>query len=133
MFRSPPQPMWDLTIHSPRCLALISFCNISSPPLANIVLFGLSPFELHLKVVKMCMLGRGFHTFIKNVSFSSPADVGSDNPPPFEAQCHGHACPSHVAHGCMLVTRRNLCLVLLYCFLLPLSCCIISFLFSLPI
>ena len=28
------------------------------------------------------MLGRGFHTLIKNVSFSSPTDVGSHNPPP---------------------------------------------------
>ena len=27
------------------------------------------------------MLGRGFHTFIKNVSFSSPTDMGSHNPP----------------------------------------------------
>ena len=27
------------------------------------------------------LLGRGFHTLIRNVSFSSPIDVGSLNPP----------------------------------------------------
>ena len=50
-----------------------------------------------------------------------------------DARCHSHACPRHVAHGRMPVTHRNLYLVLLYCFLLPLSCCIISFLFSLRV
>ena len=30
----------------------------------------------------MYMLGRDFHTLIKNVSFSSPTNVGSHNPPP---------------------------------------------------
>ena len=35
------------------------------------------PFELPLKVFKTHMLGRGFHTFIKNVSCSSPTDLGS--------------------------------------------------------
>ena len=44
------------------------------------------PFGLPLKVFKMRLLGRGFHTLIKNVSFSSPTDVGSHNPPPFGAQ-----------------------------------------------
>ena len=39
-----------------------------------------------LKVFKMRLLGRGFHTLIKNVSFSSPTDVGSHNPPRFAAQ-----------------------------------------------
>ena len=32
------------------------------------------------------MLGRGFHTIIKNASFPSPTDVGSHNPSPFRAQ-----------------------------------------------
>ena len=32
------------------------------------------------------MLGRGFYTLIKNVSFPSSIDVISHNPPPFEAQ-----------------------------------------------
>ena len=40
--------------------------------LADIVLFGLS-----LKVFKTRMLGRGFHSLIKNVSFPSPINVGS--------------------------------------------------------
>ena len=29
----------------------------------------------------MCLLGRGFHTLIKNVSFSSSTDMESHNPP----------------------------------------------------
>ena len=39
-------------------------------------------FKLILKIFKTCMYGRGFHTLIKGVSFSSPTDVGSYNPPP---------------------------------------------------
>ena len=93
--------MWDLTIHPiwgpASSLALIPFsnrcgtstkstplrasvsllthrsvsgsdtiCNNSSPPLADIVLFGLP-----LKVFKTCQFGRGFHTLINDVSFSS--------------------------------------------------------------
>ena len=39
-------------------------------------------FGLQLKVFKTCLLGRGFHnTLLKGVSFSSPTDVGSHNPP----------------------------------------------------
>ena len=99
--------MWDLTIHPHRgpasslALRLVSIslwcsasllahcpifgsdtiCNSSSSWLSNIVLFGLS-----LNVFKTHLLRRGFHTLIKNVSFSSPTDVESHNPPPFEAQ-----------------------------------------------
>ena len=120
MFRFPPQPTWNLTIHplsgpsvlvdtrsllqsmwdpsihplqSPTSLLahrLVStpfsasslahrpmssfdtICNGPSLPLADIVLFGLP-----LKVFKMCLLGRGFHTLIKNASFSSQTDVRS--------------------------------------------------------
>ena len=35
---------------------------------------------------KTRLLGRGFHTLIRNVSFPSPTDVGSHNPSPLEAQ-----------------------------------------------
>ena len=133
MFRSPPQPMWDLTIH-PSILArthslsqsmwdpLIhpfeaqhscwhiascpppfgvqplspslahhpvfnsnTICNSSSPPRTDIVLFGFSLLN-SLKVLKRVLLGRGFHTLIKNVSLSSPTDIGSHNSPPFGAQ-----------------------------------------------
>jgi len=43
------------------------------------------------------MLGRGFHTYINNASFSSPTDMGSHNPPPFEAQCFcWHSFPSPI-------------------------------------
>ena len=54
MLRSPLQLMWDLAIHpleGPTSLLAHlgsdTICNSSSPPLANIVLFGLS-----LKVLK---------------------------------------------------------------------------------
>ena len=40
------------------------------------------PSGFLLDVFKTCLLGRGFHTLIKNVSFSSPTDMGSHNPPP---------------------------------------------------
>ena len=49
-----------------------TICNNPSPPLANIVFFRLS-----LKAFKTCMLGRSFHTLIKNTSFPSQTDVGS--------------------------------------------------------
>ena len=48
-----------------------TICNSPSLPLADIVL------GLPLKVFKMPLLGRGFHTLINNASFSSPTDVGS--------------------------------------------------------
>ena len=51
-------------------------CNRPSPPLTDIVLFGLFHFTLPLKVFKTCLLGRDFHTLIKNASFSSPTNVG---------------------------------------------------------
>ena len=54
MFRPPPQPMWDIT-----------YCPLWA-----------FPFRLPLKVCKTCLLGRGFHTFINGVSFSSPTEVG---------------------------------------------------------
>ena len=46
--------------HIARCLALIPTCNGSSPPLANIIFFGLP-----LKVFKTRLVERGFHTLIK--------------------------------------------------------------------
>ena len=46
--------------------------NSPGPPLADISLFGLFLSDLRL-------LGRGLHTLIKNISFSSPTDVRSHN------------------------------------------------------
>ena len=58
-------------------------CRISqSTPLRGLWAF---PFGLPLKVFKTRLLGRGFRTLIKTVSFPSPIDVGSHNPPPFRA------------------------------------------------
>ena len=58
MLRFPLQPMWDLTIHplgDP--MSSLSHCPMSTPQGEE----------------------RGFHTLIKNVSFPSPAIVGSHN------------------------------------------------------
>ena len=127
MFRFPPQPKWDLTIHPPSGPSILvgthsflqsmwnphqttplqgpasllahrlvstslqgtasslayrpvsgsdTICNGPSPPLTDIFLFefSLSGFPSRFK---MRLLGRGFHTLIKGVSFSSPTDVGS--------------------------------------------------------
>ena len=52
-----------------------------SPPIVDIVLFGLSLLSFPPDF-KTHPLGRGFHTFIRNVSFPSLTDVGSHNPPP---------------------------------------------------
>ena len=77
-----------------------SICNGPSPPLADIVLFGLFPFGFPLKVIKTCLLGRDFHTLIKGVSFSSLINVGSHNPPPFGAQrSRWHSFPSPIDVG----------------------------------
>ena len=70
--------------------------NSSSPPLVDIVLFGLP-----LKVFKRQrrLLGRGLHTIIKNASFSSPTDVRSHNPLPFRAErprWHSFPSPTNV-------------------------------------
>ena len=131
MFRSPPQSMWDLTIHPLQgpasLLTLVPFsnrcgtppnpppsgpsiltgtpprvyplrgttsslshrsvsgsdtiCNGPSLPLADIVIF-----RLPLKVFKMRLLRRGFHTLIKGVSFSSSTDVGSHIPKPLNSR-----------------------------------------------
>ena len=119
MFRSPPQMMWDLTIHplwGPAFLlahrlvstpiwgpaSLLAHRLVSTPfwgsasSLARRLVSGSDtirspssstasryypfwafPLGFSFKVFKMRLLGRGFHTLIKNVSFSSPTDVGS--------------------------------------------------------
>ena len=125
MFRSSPQLMWDLTLHTPsrlnilastrslfksmwdlpihppppfeaqrpcwhtalcpppfkaqpprwhiaQCLPLIPFITIQVHRSQLFVVVGLP-----LKVFKMCMLKKGFHALIKNISFYSPTDVRS--------------------------------------------------------
>ena len=71
--------MWDLTIHpswGPASLlahypvsASDTICNSPSPLLSNIIRFG--PYHFQSHGFKMRLLGRGFHTLIKNVSFPS--------------------------------------------------------------
>ena len=98
--------VWDL--YWIICYSMLSF--LSFPFRASLKVFKMHipqadifPFRLRVKDFKMCMVGRGFNTFIKNVgshnpllfgaqrpqwhSFPSLIDVGSHNPPPFGAQC----------------------------------------------
>ena len=58
----------------------VSNCNSLDPPLADIVCFCPLCIAVGLTVLKR-ILGRGFHTLIRNASFPSPTDVGSHNPP----------------------------------------------------
>ena len=67
--RTSPKPGFD------------TICNGSNPPLADIVFFGLSLLGFLSRFLKMRLLGRVFHTLIKNVLFSSqpwdlPLNVG---------------------------------------------------------
>ena len=74
---SHPYKEWFVLLPN-RCGISLAYHPVSGsntspcPPLVDIVLFGLP-----LKIFKICLLGRGFHTFIKNDSFSSLTDVGS--------------------------------------------------------
>ena len=43
-------------------------------------------YHRQLHGFNMCLLRRGFHTFIRGASFPSPIDVGSHNPHPLGAQ-----------------------------------------------
>ena len=73
----------------------ISSVRLSFGFRVDIVLFG-----LFLEVFKMRLLERGFHTPIKDISFSSPNDVGSHNPPQFGAQRpHWHSFLSPIDVG----------------------------------
>ena len=67
-------------------------CNSPNPPLIDIVVFGLFLMSSS-QSFKTCMLGRGFHTLIRNVSFPSPTDVGSHNPPPLGASVFAGTSP----------------------------------------
>ena len=57
-----------------------TICNSPSLPLEDIVLLDFS-FQASPHGFKMHLIGRGFHTLIKNAAFSSPTDVRSHNPP----------------------------------------------------
>ena len=98
---TPPRvyPLRGTTSSLAHCLMSGSdtICNSPDPPLAYIVLF-----RLPLKVFKMRLLGRGFHTPIKGVSFSSPTDVGSHIYHPTEAV---HKCfyPQPRREACSLI------------------------------
>ena len=50
-------------------------CNAPDPPLADIVLFGLS-LSGFPQGFKTRLLGEGFHTLINGVLFSSPTNMG---------------------------------------------------------
>ena len=65
-------PRWDIA----RCRALIPFV-MPKPAASRYCPLWAFSFGLPLKVFKMGLLGRSFHTLIKNASFSSPTDRGS--------------------------------------------------------
>ena len=62
-------------------------CNNPSPLLVDSVRFGPLRIVISFIVFEMRLLGRGFHTLIRNASFPSPTDLGSHNLPPLGAQC----------------------------------------------
>ena len=85
MFHCSLQLMWDLTIH-PLGASALTYCSVfGSDTICNSHIpnkegpLWAFPFRLPLKVLKC--VGRGFHTLIRNVSFPSPTDMGSHNPP----------------------------------------------------
>ena len=106
MFCSPLQPMWDLTIHPPWGPASSlahhpvsssnTTCNSSITPLGRYCPLWAFPSRASPQGFKTCLLGRGFHTLIRNVLFPSLTDVGSHNPP-IEGQhprWHTARCPA---------------------------------------
>ena len=131
MFRYSSQPMWvltipllwDLVVSLTHCLVSTSFrgsaslltycpvsgsdtiCNSSSLPIIDIILFGL--FGISLKVFKTRLLGRVFHTLIKNASFFFSTDVGSYNPPPLGSSVLADTPPSvHLLSGFSLLASK---------------------------
>ena len=49
--------------------------------ISKLTYIGLLRIVVSFTIFKTCLLGRGFHTLIKNVLFPSPTDMGSHNPP----------------------------------------------------
>ena len=84
---------------------LDTICNSSSLPIIDIILFGL--FGISLKVFKTRLLGRVFHTLIKNASFFFSTDVGSYNPPPLGSSVLADTPPSvHLLSGFSLLASK---------------------------
>ena len=52
-----------------------TICNDPFPPLTNIVCFSPIMYRRPLHGFETCLLGRNFHTHIRNVSFSSSTEV----------------------------------------------------------
>ena len=63
-----------------------TICNSPSPPLVDIVLFGLSLSDFPSRFFKMHLLGRGFHTLIKNIPFILILSMIRG----FQCWCHYH-------------------------------------------
>ena len=81
-------------------IGLTIYCKDPDPPLADIVLFGLSLSGLPSRQGFQTRLLGGFHTLINNGGlFSSPTNVGHHSSPPFGAQrprCHSFLPPVDV-------------------------------------
>ena len=98
MFRSSLQT--DVGSHNPLLFgARLCWHSFPSPTASRYCSLWTFPFRHPLKDLKTCLLRRGFHTLIKNVSFFSPTDVGSHNPLLFGVQrpCR-HCFPSPTAN-----------------------------------
>ena len=83
-------PLQNFDVHclkfKSRLCKLESYSVTAKPTASRYCPLWAFPFGLPLKVFKTCLLGRDFHTLLRSVSFSSPTDVGSYNPPPLRVQ-----------------------------------------------
>ena len=85
MLCSPLQLMWNLYPLGGSASSLVyrlvsssdTICNSSSPPLANIVCFGMLRIVVNLTIFEIHLFGREFHTLISNVSLFFPTDTGT--------------------------------------------------------
>ena len=57
-----------------------TICNSPSTSLVDIVRVNPIHIVISLTILKTCLLRKNFYTFIKNVLFSFPTDVGSGSP-----------------------------------------------------
>ena len=76
------QSMWDLTIHPPwgSVFSLAHRPMFGSDTICNSP-SALAHYVLKLHGFETRLLGKGFHTLVRNDSFPSPIDVISHNPP----------------------------------------------------
>ena len=96
--------------------AFDTICNTSSSSLT--IYCPLWPITYRRKPYsfKTCLLGRSFHTLLRNVSFPSPTDVGSHNPPPWGPASSLTHCPLFASNTICNTSNSSLTI---YCPLWP--------------